>query len=256
MKEVHLGRDELMVEAYKRTHSVSEVCKLFGVSYWTVHSMLAREGLVRSRKKTEPDARQAAMIEMYNSGKTLQEVGQHFGITRERVRQIMRMFHSPSRTTAKERALVNVDDITRAAVVELYERGMGLDKISRNIESGKSVVKHIIAEDGLAMSYDDRTRRRTQLDLIVDLHSQGKNTTEIAAELGRSQSGVHALLKRHGFITPAPRLERTYISPEAKDQMIRMKKSGKKAHEIAKAVGVDVLAVDRFLRRNKIKARK
>jgi hypothetical protein len=41
-------------------------------------------------KKTEPDAREIAMAAMYEDNKTLAEIGNEFGLTRERVRQLIK----------------------------------------------------------------------------------------------------------------------------------------------------------------------
>ena len=43
----------------------------------------------RAEQLTEAVARQGAIVALRRSGKTLQEIGDRYGITRERVRQIL-----------------------------------------------------------------------------------------------------------------------------------------------------------------------
>jgi hypothetical protein len=47
-----------------------------------------------SGAKRKPDSREFRMASLYTSGKTLKEIGQEFGVTRERVRQLLKTFFS------------------------------------------------------------------------------------------------------------------------------------------------------------------
>lgn len=68
-----------------------------GVKYAYVSLLGAEHGITFARQawsgaKRKPDSREFQMAALYTSGKTLNEIGQEFGITRERVRQLLARF--------------------------------------------------------------------------------------------------------------------------------------------------------------------
>lgn len=72
-----------------------QAAQLMGLSYLTVARLISQHGIpfVRAGKITEPNQRSIDMAALYKSGKTLLEIGAQYGITRERVRQIINKFH-------------------------------------------------------------------------------------------------------------------------------------------------------------------
>lgn len=76
-----------------------EAADRLGVSYHYVASYVSRFGIPlvqrqRGRKKfAGPTDRSRQMAALYQSGSTLERIGQTFGVTRERVRQIIKKFH-------------------------------------------------------------------------------------------------------------------------------------------------------------------
>lgn len=90
-------RDEKLVEAYEAGTPVSLLVSRFGIGHAAMLRILrARGAKIRPIGRppgppadTTPNARHQAIIDMYLDNKTLAEVGNHFRITRERVRQIL-----------------------------------------------------------------------------------------------------------------------------------------------------------------------
>lgn len=73
-----------------------------GVYYNYVSVLGKKHGITFARQpysgaKRKPDAREFQMAALYTSGKTLNEIGLEFGVTRERVRQLLAKFFSISR---------------------------------------------------------------------------------------------------------------------------------------------------------------
>lgn len=84
-----------LTETYvERGATVEALCKLFNASETTIRSRLRSWGLKAQRKQAsrrapETASRNAALCSSFLEGKSMTEVGEEFGITRERVRQIL-----------------------------------------------------------------------------------------------------------------------------------------------------------------------
>lgn len=74
--------------------SAEQAAEKLGVSKAAVYRMAARNGVIFKRpgKQYEADARTLAMAEMYRNGSTLEQIGAQYGVTRERVRQLLTKF--------------------------------------------------------------------------------------------------------------------------------------------------------------------
>lgn len=72
-----------------------EAAESLGLTYATIHRYAAKLSLEFKRPGTGPaDAeRSAAMVAMFQAGKTLAEIGELYGVSRERVRQILNKYH-------------------------------------------------------------------------------------------------------------------------------------------------------------------
>lgn len=79
-----------------------QIADELGVLYNYVSVLGNKHGITFARQpysgaKRKPDSREFQMAALYTSGKTLNEIGQEFGVTRERVRQFLAKFFSISR---------------------------------------------------------------------------------------------------------------------------------------------------------------
>jgi hypothetical protein len=72
-----------------------QVAERLGLGYQAVvkYGLQAEITFSHANRKTSPTVRTRQMAAMYQSGKTLQEIGEQYGITRERVRQLITKFH-------------------------------------------------------------------------------------------------------------------------------------------------------------------
>lgn len=91
--------------------------------------------------------RAQAMDDMYQSGATLQEVGTYFGVTRERVRQILN--GAGFGTDRAERAAAIRERRQRehmAAVLKAFRRSSDARQVARELELPYELVKEIVCE--------------------------------------------------------------------------------------------------------------
>ncbi len=91
-------RDTAIIEAYQTGDRVVDLSERHGMTVSGVYGILRRYGIPRhqkrgpttgARKLRQFTERDAAIVRLYENGKTLEELGASFGITRERVRQIL-----------------------------------------------------------------------------------------------------------------------------------------------------------------------
>jgi DNA-binding CsgD family transcriptional regulator len=95
--------------------SIKETAAELGVSYTTVFLRAKREGISFRRPSSTlsklNDRSRTEMLELYRKGTTLQQIGDRYGITRERVRQILTKHHGMNakkggaHVTARRRAI-------------------------------------------------------------------------------------------------------------------------------------------------------
>jgi transposase len=105
MKKNNALRDVLIRYAYDIGFSTREIAEAVHLTPSGVHNAAVRIGADRYAIKTEkpspslPDdvsERNREMVELYKSGMTLESIGMKYGITRERVRQILRKMAVPA----------------------------------------------------------------------------------------------------------------------------------------------------------------
>lgn len=82
-----------MLERYHGGECVEDLARSYGVAMSSVYSYLKREGVVfkvgRPRSYRWESSEGSRLAELYEGGMTLREVGLEFGISAERVRQVL-----------------------------------------------------------------------------------------------------------------------------------------------------------------------
>lgn len=85
-------------------HTREEASTIVGMSYLMGARLARRNGIkfIHKGTITGPTERTRQMAALYTNGKTLEEIGQAYGITRERVRQLITRFHGLRRKDGGE----------------------------------------------------------------------------------------------------------------------------------------------------------
>ena len=118
-----------------------------------------------------PSPRVSAMVEMRREGRTLQEIAERFGLTRERVRQIVvaqGVGTDEVRTARRERERADVER-EHARIIELYREGRPSEEIARMVglravDVRDALRAHATAADRAARVANRRTPRARYSD--------------------------------------------------------------------------------------------
>ena len=140
MKDTSLtaNRDSNIVAQYNAGEKIAHIALSNGVSEVTVLKVIrsarptgavTREALVKSRGNIEP-GRNQRIVEMYMTGSTLNSIGEYFGLTRERVRQILDEANIDRRTVTEH------VDVAKAKAKVLYG-----SSIEAAFEESRSIAK-------------------------------------------------------------------------------------------------------------------
>lgn len=99
---------------------MKEAADSIGVSYSTLVQHANKSGVkfIPQWEKCRPNDRDDAMAAMYRAGKTLEEIGHLYGITRERVRQIISRSHGLSADDGGQAVRVKINRERRKAEKE------------------------------------------------------------------------------------------------------------------------------------------
>jgi len=105
--------------------------------------------------------RAAAMFAAYSTGATLQEVGEQYGISRERVRQILKANDYPVRSVKETAALHRAGEHAMAAQIETLHRQLGDPReVANRLGVTYATVQEILRAQEAATPQPASTRRR------------------------------------------------------------------------------------------------
>ena len=122
MNKSQAPRDAAIVQAYNENLKIADIAKRHNVSEQTVMTVVrnarasgavTRSPRVRQASDIAPDRNQR-ISDMYNSGSTLNAIGEYFGLTRERVRQIL------ERSGVDRRNMTEHTDAARERIMTAY----------------------------------------------------------------------------------------------------------------------------------------
>lgn len=135
------------------------------------------------------DNDRAEMAALYRGGQTLQSIGDKFGLTRERVRQILRLEGVKSLGLRKEHIRKsNVTPEFREAVGADYAAGLSLHTIAD--KHGVSTTWVIKCADALGyprrgkVGMPRKPETAAKAEMAADLYRRGYKTREIASHIG------------------------------------------------------------------------
>ncbi len=160
------------------------------------------EQTVRSQKLPEPhyDERTKKMAQMYFGGATLQQIGDEFDMSRERVRQILRRDDVPSLGHREKGGAVRKFTPQQGRDMRrMHQENASMADIARHFDCSVTCVKMYLIEQGVT-DFKKGPRKSTiaKAEVAARLYADGIKTPAIAKELGLPQPSVYRLLKIAG----------------------------------------------------------
>ena len=143
---------------------------------------------------TVVDTRGAAMVRAYADGKLMREIGKDYGISTQRVSQVLKRSGVRGRTPG---------ELRQRRMLELYELGMTREQIAEDVGCRPETVATRLGRLGIRVTTDyqrERERAKHERDArIVRMYlEECKSQQEIAEELGIRQPSVCNTLRRAG----------------------------------------------------------
>ena len=115
-------RNRAIVEAYKSGQSIMTIGRKLELSPQRIMQILQEYGVAtdpKTRRREPDEAREWAMIVAYQSGLSLRETGEKFGVTQQRILQVLRKNHVESRLPTRPRLPIFDMVVARARVASL-----------------------------------------------------------------------------------------------------------------------------------------
>lgn len=254
-------RDNAMADDYHSGLTLAQVAERHGVHPNTVSSALKRVGVPVTRgpaaKGVADKDRAAEMARRYLGGETLETIGKAFGVTRERVRQILRktgvasLGHRPEH--CKQAHPLTQDEI---AAAEMYEQGIRPAQIAvRYPKVNLAVVRERLGIP--AKPYGSWNIRPDDAEItarVAELYRSGLSAPEIVERVPevRFPETVYRYLRKAG-IKPRRRVSRQTLPCRAeaairRERVLELHAQNRTAKEIAEEAGLSIGSVYRILK--------
>lgn len=191
-------------EDEKRLHRQFDKLRLHGEWFEPAAPLLALIARVRATGELPPapvNDRVVRMTALYKSGKTLQEIGDEFGITRERARQILRrhdvetLGYRPSVMRKSKASLAS------GTVLHLAAQGNTVQEIAEAVGDAAHNVRLVLGRAGVVAKRGYKRRAAgtvEKADSVAAAYRAGEKTADIAARHGIDQPHVFRLIRIAG----------------------------------------------------------
>ncbi len=178
-------------------------------------AMVKRTGII---PLVTGDCREKLMRDRYLGGETLEAIGQAFGVTRERVRQILRRTGCPSLGMRPEHCRSVVTPEVEAEIVRLGQAGHTPGEIKAALGLSANNVFQYLTRHGIKAPRTIKPRAPgtvAKAHAIAADYQAGLKTSEIAEKYGTQQPSIYRLLRIAGVEPTRLNLKLPAELPEA-----------------------------------------
>jgi len=240
--------DNLIRDLYENKNlSTSQIAKQMNTSTPTIFYRLKKMGvLMRSPGQQESESikqekasRIKKMTDMYQNGQTLAQIGQHFNLTRERIRQLLHKEGQKRRTNLK----LSQDKVT--IMQDLYKGNKTVKHISKILDVNRGTIYAKIKSLELVRTTPRYKLTQAQIESLGALYTQKKLSIHKIAELmDVTEVTILRHLKREGVKTRKRGEHVAKLSQEQVSQITTLYTQEKlTVVEIAKMFGVTNSAI-------------
>lgn len=204
----------------------------------------------------ETITRTEKMAELYRSGKTLQQIGDMYSVSRERVRQILAPLgfsrESGGSYVRSERILTQVRSF--------HDQGCNLEQIAEKTGISSHSARHYLQSQGI--SYRIRAVPPECLAELKELYDKGYSFQSLADLLtektGRKHfpQTVERSLKTHPGFESRPRYLKTVRTPAFCKLVVKGYKTGKSIVALAEELNSNQVTVRKVLEEHKVPVRR
>lgn len=246
----------LMRGQYESGLTASAIAQEHGVAVMTVCRFIRAAGGTVHRGRPQATGtgvkntdRADAMRAQYLGGATLQQIGNNFGVTRERVRQILRKtgVESLGRRPEHNRQAHKLTDAELNAV-DLYKSDVAPSEIAARTGVPVFALNAALHRLNIPRKGAGHWLRKAKDEEVAALYIAGVPPKEIAARLGLShETAVYRYLKRAGV---KPRSEGKGSLERKASAIIAAYRAGATQTELAERFGASVPGISALLHRH------
>jgi uncharacterized protein (DUF433 family) len=206
-----------LVSAYENGATLAQLSEVNDISLADLREILSDAGVVikkgrrpsvvppRLGSKTPPklDDRSQRMKTLYEEGKTLQEIGTEFDLSRERVRQILRGANVESQGRRKREDAPDQLSTQDKKIARLYDKGTPPSELIVKFDINYSHLQTVLRRAGIDVKPKGFFNRRPGYegisDGIIRDYKSGVDTQVIADRYGLcGRTEIYKFIKREG----------------------------------------------------------
>ena len=188
-----------------RLHRQFDAFRLHGEWFEAAHPVLAMVAKVHSTGVIPPapkDDKWQQIASLYREGQTLQSIGDKFGITRERVRQILRKAGVPTEGYRAQHKRTSIAAQQEATIRQMHSKGATVPEMAEAVGDCQMNVRSVLRRAGLKANRAFRKPAKGTVEkakLIAADYAAGMKTAEIARRHDTHQPSVYRYLRIAGI---------------------------------------------------------
>lgn len=186
------------VDLRKQGHSCKRIAEALGLTVSAVKTHIQRSGIDCGDAWQLENKYRAAVIKLYENGKTLNEIRDELGVGTEIIRKLLLGSGFDTKSNLESWRKRPKTDIAKE-VVKLRTRGLKQHEIKKALRLPRTTISSIcqryIGKEWDRENLTDSLKAEIVRRYVVDKQS----TPQIALELGLTQGNVYQFLKRKGL---------------------------------------------------------
>ena len=224
-----------LVSAYENGATLAQLSEVNDISLADLREILSDAGVVIKKGRRPSvvlprlDDRSQRMKTLYEEGKTLQEIGTEFDLSRERVRQILRGANVESQGRRKREDAPDQLSTQDKKIARLYDKGTPPSELIVKFDINYSHLQTVLRRAGIDVKPKGFFNRRPGYegisDGIIRDYKSGVDTQVIADRYGLcGRTEIYKFIKREGVEPRVFKKTKKRITLKVKERKSRASK--------------------------------